>query len=195
MLLAVGAGAGAWAVAWSLGDEPAGPAPAEVVALRRPDRVTIVEVVDFHCEHCRQMHNVLDRLEDEFGDRVYRVCVSVPLPGQPRSRDAARAFVCACRQGREKEMARALFATWKPDARTCRSRADALGLSMPAYDACLADPAVDRELERQQAWVKAASPRGLPAVWIQDEFFQGVQPLEKLRAVVRRAERQRPSPR
>jgi uncharacterized membrane protein/protein-disulfide isomerase len=193
ILLAVSAGAGAWAVAWSLGDEPPGPAPAEVVLLRDPDRVTIVEVVDIHCEHCRQMHRILDRLEDELGDRVYRVCVSVPMPGHPEARDASRAFVCARRQGREKEMARALFSTWKPDARTCRSRADALGLSISAYDACLADPAVDGELDREQAWVKAASPRGLPAVWIQDEFFQGVVPLEQLRAAVVRAERQRPS--
>ena len=46
----------------------------------------------------------------------------------------------------------------------CEQIAASLGLSPPAFRACAADPATEERLDADVAWVRAASPGGLPVV-------------------------------
>jgi uncharacterized membrane protein/protein-disulfide isomerase len=167
--------------------EPA-PVPPEVSALWVPGKINVVEVADFQCPHCRKMHTVLSLFLDEEGDRVHCVRVAAPMPAHPQGRPASRAFLCAARQGRGDDMAEALFAVDGPAPEACERLAASLGLSMPAFRACVADSATDERLDADVSWVKRASPRGLPVIWVQDRMLYGEQPLDALREAARAAE-------
>jgi uncharacterized membrane protein/predicted DsbA family dithiol-disulfide isomerase len=177
------------AAAGSRASGPApGPVPPEVTALWIPGKVNVVEIADFACPHCRKMHAVLELFLDEERDRVHFARITAPLPGHPQARAASRAFLCAERQGRGDAMAAALYAAREPTPEWCEQLAAVLGLSLPEYRACLADPATDQRLDANVAWAQAASPRGLPVLWIQDQMFFGEQPINALREALRRAD-------
>jgi uncharacterized membrane protein/predicted DsbA family dithiol-disulfide isomerase len=160
------------------------PVPPPVRALWVPDRVNVVEITDFACPHCRKMHAVLARFTDEEADRVHLARVAAPMPGHPLARPAARAFLAAGRQGRGDDLAEALFTAPDLTPAGCDRLAEALGLSLPDFRAAVADPALDERLDADVAWVRAASPRGLPVIWVQDRMLVGEQSLAALRAAL-----------
>ena len=181
---------GAGLLLGSAGTSGAGPVPVppEVAALWVPGKINVVEVADFQCPHCRTMHAVLTLFLDEEGDRVHFVRVTAPLPAHAQARPASRAFLCAARQGRGDDMAEALFAAEGLTPEAYARLAGSLGLSMPAFGACVADPATDERLDADVAWVRRASPQGLPVIWVQDRMFYGEQPIDALRQAARAAE-------
>src|SRR5262249_43822533 len=143
---------------------------------------------DFACPHCRRMHPVMKQLVEAEGDRIHFVRLTAPMPAHAQARPASRAFLCACEQGKQSEMAEALFTASDLSPEQCERPAAGLGLSLPEYRTCVADPATDAQLDAVLAWVKEASPNGLPVVWVQDRTFIGPQSLEELRWAVRLAE-------
>jgi uncharacterized membrane protein/predicted DsbA family dithiol-disulfide isomerase len=167
---------------------PDGPVPPQVSALWIPGKVTLVEVADFECPHCRQAHVVLKHLLREEGDRVRLVQLTAPMRAHRNSRDAARAFLCAGQQGKGREMAEALFGVETPTPGVCEGLAESLGLSPPVFRTCVAAPETDARLDAETAWVKEASPEGLPVLWVQRRRLYGPQDLETLRLAVRAAE-------
>jgi uncharacterized membrane protein/predicted DsbA family dithiol-disulfide isomerase len=185
LALALGAALG-MAGDWS-SHRPNAPPP-EIKALWVPNQVTIVEIADFQCPHCRQMHSVLSRyLATEGGDRIRLVRIAAAMPRHPQARDAARAYLCAEAQGKGEDMAEALFGSDDLSPASCARIASALGLSMSPFRACVADPAIDRRLDADIAWLQKACPRGLPAIWVQDQLLSGVQSPAALAASVRAA--------
>jgi uncharacterized membrane protein/2-hydroxychromene-2-carboxylate isomerase len=162
--------------------------PAEVSSHWLPGKVNVVEVADFECPHCREMHTIVQRFLKKEGDRVHFVRLTAPLPKHPHARDASRAFLCAEQQGKGQEMGDALFAAKALDAVACRHIARELGLSIESYRACLVDPATDERLDATVAWLARVSPNGLPVLWVQDHVFFGVRRLEELEQAAREAE-------
>jgi uncharacterized membrane protein/protein-disulfide isomerase len=187
-VIAAGLGA-AFGTAGSHAGREDRPVPPEVSALWVHGKVNVVEVADFQCPHCRRMHAVLVRFLEEEGDHIHFVRLTAPMPAHEQARHASRAFLCACEQGKGDEMAEALFAAPDLAPRSCERVAASLGLSLPAFRACAAAPATDARLDADLAWVRAASPRGLPVVWVQGRMFFGEQPIEALRRAARAAER------
>jgi uncharacterized membrane protein/protein-disulfide isomerase len=164
------------------------PVPRQVRAFWVPDKVNVVEVTDFACPHCRRTHPVMKQLVEQEGDRIHFVRLTAPMPAHAQARPASRAFLSACEQGKQYEMAEALFTASDLSAEQCERTAAGLGLSLPEYRTCVADPATDARLDAVLAWVKEASPQGLPVIWVQDRTFFGPQSLEELRWAVRLAE-------
>jgi uncharacterized membrane protein/protein-disulfide isomerase len=191
-LLAAAAALGLGAVFGAAGSGVGGasqPPPPEVIALWVPGKVNVVEVADFACPHCRRMHAVLAKFLAEEGERVHFVRLTAPMPAHEQARPASRAFLCACEQGKGDEMAEAMFLAADLRPEWCERIAASLGLSVPAFRACVSAPETDARLDGDLAGVRAASPRGLPVVWVQDRMFFGIQPIEALRAAARAAER------
>lgn len=97
-----------------------GSASAAEPAVVRPDshrlstaadgRVTLVEFLDFECEGCRAMFPVMERLREQYRDRVGFVVRYFPLPGHFNAERAARAVEAAAAQGRFEQMYRRMFA-------------------------------------------------------------------------------------
>jgi len=161
-----------------------GQTPPELAALWLPGRVNVVEVADFQCPQCRRMHPVVMELVRTERERIQFVRITAPMPSHRQARDASRAFLCAQHQRKGDEMAEALFAAPTLEPEICERFAAALGLSVMPFRACVADPATDERLDEDVAWVRAATPNGLPAIWIQNRLFSGVQPLGALRQAV-----------
>jgi protein-disulfide isomerase/uncharacterized membrane protein len=170
------------------------PPPPEVTSLWVPGKINVVEVADFQCPHCRKMHAVLSLFVDEERDRVHFVQLTAPMPAHPQARPAARAFLCAAQQGEGDVMAEALFAARDLAPAACERLAASLGLSLPSFRACVADPATDQRLDADAAWVRAASPNGLPVIWVQEQMLYGEQPIDALRAAARAAEERAAGP-
>ena len=156
--------------------------PPEITALWVPDKVTIVEIADFQCPHCRHMHTVLSRFLREEGDRVHFVRITAPMPKHPQARHASRAFLCAQAQGKGDELAEALFEADDLTPQSCERLAASVGVSRKPFRACVAEPAIDRRLDADLAWIKNASPQGLPVIWVQAEMLSGIQSAAALRA-------------
>jgi uncharacterized membrane protein/protein-disulfide isomerase len=182
-LLALGSAAG---TAGAPGGEER-PVPPQVSAHWIPGKVTLVEVADFECPRCRQLHAVLLDLLREEGERVRLVRLTAPMPAHPHGRDAGCAFLCAEQQGKGPQMAESLFAVRTPTAGVCEGLAEALGLSLPAYRTCVLAPETDQRLDADLAWVREASPEGLPVLWVQQRRLYGPQELDTLRQAVRAA--------
>lgn len=168
-------------------EEQARRVPPQVRALWVPGKVNIVEIVDFQCEHCRHMHAIMERLlrEENKSGRIHFTFVVVPMPKHAQARDAARAYLCAAAQGKGKEMADELLTAPDLGLVACERMAESLSLSLSKFRACVASAETDRRLDDDLAWVKAASSRGLPVVWIQDRKYSGPQELATLRKAVR----------
>jgi uncharacterized membrane protein/predicted DsbA family dithiol-disulfide isomerase len=162
--------------------------PPEVKGHWIADKINVVEVADFQCPHCRRMHAVLMQFLSEQRDRVHYVRLTAPMASNRYARHASRAYLCAERQGKGDDMAEALFAAPRLVPATCEELAVTLGLSMEPFRACISDPAIERQLDEEVAWVDIASPHGLPVLWIQDEVVFGERPLEVLRETLRRIE-------
>ena len=188
--LAAGLSALAAAPLWAT-LKPAPQMPAAVRALQTAGAVRLVEITDFACPHCRVTHPAIG----EFLRRHPEVALTrfvAPLPAHADGRPPARAYLAAVRQGRGEALAELLFATDDRSSQHVRELATNAGLDLTRYDADVADPALDQELDATLAWVEAADTGGLPQLWLADLPLLGAQTLESLEGAWARL-RRRPS--
>jgi len=151
-------------------------------------KIAIVEVTDFDCPHCRVADAVLSKVLQEFPGPIHFVRLAAAMPAHANSRPAARAYLAATAQGKAEEMAGELFRSASCSCDDCRRIAESLCLDLRRYDADIADPATDAEIDATVSWAQSAG-RGLPLIWIQDHYFYGVPAASDLRGALRRAER------
>jgi uncharacterized membrane protein/predicted DsbA family dithiol-disulfide isomerase len=164
--------------------------PPEVRSFWVAGKVNIVEAVDFQCPECRKVHETVTRLCQEKGERIHLAQIAVALPSHPHSRLPARLFACACAQEKGKEMAQLLFAAPQLSPDACDRLAASIGLPAEAMHSCANARAAERQLDATIAWVRRASPQGVPVVWVGDKKLFGVQSLAALQEAVAQAERQ-----
>ncbi|MEI5103454.1 thioredoxin domain-containing protein [Streptomyces sp. PmtG] len=135
----------------------------------KKSELTVVEFLDFECEACGAMYPVVERLREEYGDRVTFVARYFPMPGHRNGELAARAAEAAARQGRFEEMYTKLFTTqrewgesqeWKEDV--FRGYARRMGLDMAAFDTALADPKTAGRVQTDQRDGLGIGARGTP---------------------------------
>lgn len=127
--------------------------------LTDPERseLTVVEFLDFECEGCGAMYPVVERLREEYKDRVTFVARYFPMPGHRNSQTAARAVEAAAQQGKFEQMYSKLFDTQKQwgeaqesKAATFRGYAKDLGLDMKKFDDAVNDPRTDKRIRTDQ---------------------------------------------
>src|SRR5215217_229924 len=98
--------------------------------------VTIVEFTDFECPSCARQHPILDRIANEFGDRVRLVVRDFPLSQHANARKAAEAAEAAREQGKYWEYAAVLFRNQSAlGVDKLRQYASELGLDRARFDA------------------------------------------------------------
>ncbi len=154
-----------------------------------PGGVTVVDFVDFECPFFRMSQTQLEPLREAHRDRLRVVRRQVPLRMHPHALDAARAACCAERLGSGEAMANALFSA-PVDQLTregCETIAQAVGLALDPYRACVADPETDARIESDRAEFKAAGGFALPTLWIDGRQLVGAQPRAALDQVIAEA--------
>jgi protein-disulfide isomerase/uncharacterized membrane protein len=167
---------GVWAIV-----QPAPPVPREIASLWVPGKINVVEFADFQCPFCRKLHPLMTELLGEYEGRVHFVRLNMPLSSHSQSRTAARGYCCAEEQDKGPAMADALFQSETLAPEACEKLAQALGLSLPAYQACVASSSTDARIDDEIERVHSAGLAGLPTVWIGDQVLVGLQPIDKLR--------------
>jgi uncharacterized membrane protein/protein-disulfide isomerase len=170
-------------LAWSVSELPP-PVPAEVMAHWRPGEVTVVVVTDFDCPSCQRADTVLKEVLARHPVRFVRI--PTPLPFNPESRPAARAYLAAVRQGKGEEMAAALYESRSRSPKRCRELASQLGLNMAEYDRAVDSQETEIELNTNVAWATKAGT-GVPLTWVQKQLLRGVPSAEALETALRRA--------
>lgn len=100
--------------------------------------VTIVEFTDFECSTCQQSQPVLEKLAEEYSDRVRLVVKDYPLEKHKNAFKAAEAAEAAREQGKYWEYAALLFANQKElGLEKLKEYASSVGLDRKKFDAGL----------------------------------------------------------
>ncbi|RLV56944.1 disulfide bond formation protein DsbA [Aeromicrobium phragmitis] len=139
--------------------------------------VTVVEFIDFECEVCRAFYPEVERLREQYGDRVAFALRYFPMPGHSNSVPAALAVEAAAQQDHLEEMYRMLLErqdAWGESgdvdrAPLFREYAAELGLDMAAYDAAVGDDATVLRVAADFETGRALGVDGTPTFFVDGE--------------------------
>ena len=140
------------------------------------EKAQLVEFLDFECEACRAAEPLVNKLKEEYGDRITFVHRYFPLPGHLNSGTAALAVEAAARQGQYEPMVAKLFETqpeWggKQDSQGAliRTYAEGLGLDLARFDQDVAAEDAKERIRRDLADGKTLGVTGTPTFFLNGE--------------------------
>jgi len=148
-------------------------------------KVTVVEFSDFECPFCAKFKDTIDQLNKEYPSEVKHVFRNNPLPFHKSARPAAKAGICSHKQGKFWAMRDQLFSNQKSmDDASIQKYAETVGLKMDAFNACMKDPQLDKQIDDDIAYAQSVGARGTPTSFINGTLFSGAQPYPALKQVV-----------
>ena len=146
--------------------------------------VKMVIFTDYQCPFCGRLDKTVQRLVRELPQLEVRI-KHLPLSFHKDAHLAARAAVCAGKQGRFAAMHKALFADQRrlkrPDL---LRRATTLGLRLTPFGACLDSPAAYKVVESNIKQARVAGARGTPNSFINGRKLIGAQPYKAVKLMV-----------
>ncbi len=149
--------------------------------------VQVEEFSSYACPHCREFHETrfVALLPAIAAGEVRVVFIPVPDIGWGAG-DAAKGALCAGEQGHFWTMTDVLF-DWQQrfltstfDTRRIRKGAEALGLDMAAFDACLKSDSVQLVLEQARQEFTRRGLTGTPSFFINGQKVQDYRELDAL---------------
>ena len=146
--------------------------------------VTLVEVADFGCVHCRDFHQTkADDLKERFVDAGLVRWVSVPYALSPATVPAANAAFCANEQGKYYEFSRALFNMEPASEAIIRSgfltAGEEAGLDIGSFTSCLEDGRYNNKVSTNQAAASSVGVNSTPSFFVNDQIIRGNVPIEE----------------
>lgn len=149
--------------------------------------VTVVEVSDFGCGHCRDFHEqtfpALTTAEIESGRVQW---VALPFALFDERLPAANASMCAAEQGAYFEYSDAMFANFGLSDNLSPAgfmrAAESVGLDMSAFEACVDDGRYINTIQSNRAAARQAGVTGTPIFFINGVSLGGALPLETFQA-------------
>jgi protein-disulfide isomerase len=161
---------------------------AEGVPFKGPKEapITIVEFSDFQCTYCKRVLPVLSEVLERYPDKVKLAFRDFPIHSiHPHAQKASEAAHCAGDQGKFWEYHDLLFAKQETIPQgNFADHAQALGLDMTAFQACLETGKHKDTVERNYADGVKAGVSGTPAFFINGRSLSGAQPLEAFKAII-----------
>lgn len=129
--------------------------------------VTIVELADFECPHCREAVGMLDGVMAAYPGKIRLVYKSYTLPFHLRGEPAAKAAFAAGIQGKFWEMEHLLFERQQhlEDAEIERY-AGMLKLDLPRWKADMESPAVKTRLANDHKLGEDLNLKGTPTIYV-----------------------------
>ena len=136
--------------------------------------VTIVEFTDFQCPSCAQTQPVLEKLVQEYGDRVKLVVRDFPLSQHANAFKAAEAAEAARAQGKYWEYTRVLFAQQSAlEVERLKHYAAKLGLDREEFDRALDGGRYAAQVERDLQDGRKLGVQSTPAVFLNGGRIEG----------------------
>lgn len=152
--------------------------------------VTIIEVSDYACVHCRNFNveGTSDAIESQFVDSGEVRWIVVPYSTNDATLPAAEASFCAADQDAFFEFHRAMFDLFgQEDAYTragILSAADAVGVDIASFEACMDSGENANNLQRNLAVVRSAGVRVTPSFFINGQLVEGNLPLSNFEQLI-----------
>jgi protein-disulfide isomerase len=143
--------------------------------------VTIVEFTDFQCPSCAQQHPVIERIVNEFGNRVRFVVRDFPLSQHAAAPKAAEAAEAAREQGKYWEYVAVLFRNQSAlEVNKLKQYATELGLDRARFDAALDSSKFAEKIERDVTDGQRLGVNGTPTFFINgkrvsDRSYEGLK--------------------
>ena len=137
-------------------------------------KVTVVEFFDYNCSFCKQSTAWVQNIVKTYPDDVRVVFKELPILERrsKTSRNAAKAALAAGKQGKYMEMHLALMDGTALSNKYITSEAVKLGLNLKKFNADMADPNLDEQLE-DAMYLASRIPglTGTPFFVINDKFL------------------------
>lgn len=143
--------------------------------------VTIIEVSDFGCSHCRDFHQqTLPFLEEMYISAGLVRWVSFPYALRPETIPAANASLCAEEQGAYFEFSEALFSQADQlrslTAEGFLEAATAVNLEMSQFQVCVNEARNEDKIEANMAAARRAGVSATPTFFINGRKLEGAHP-------------------
>ncbi|MFW6069215.1 MAG: DsbA family protein [Chloroflexota bacterium] len=146
--------------------------------------VTVVEISDYACIHCRNFNveGPADDLEAEYVETGQVRWVVLPYSSNSMTEPAAEAAFCVAEQGVFFEYQREMFARFGTDGAyssdSIRSAAETAGADLEAFDACLSNSANADLLQQNRTASLDAGVTATPTFFVNGEKVEGNAPQE-----------------
>jgi protein-disulfide isomerase len=148
-------------------------------------KVTIVEWSDFQCPFCSRVVPTMKELEQAYGDDLRIAFKHNALPMHNRAKAAAIAAEAAGKQGKFWEMHDKLFANAKElTDENFVKWAEEIGLDAAQFKKDLADPALAKKVDDNQAQGGKLGARGTPAFFVNGRYLSGAQPADAFKKLI-----------
>jgi len=161
-----------------------GPESAEVTEGRADAPVQVVEFADYQCPYCQRVNPDLNKLIQDYGDKVSIVYKDFPLPMHPHAEKAAEAARCAGQQGKFWEYHNALFQDKKLEKADLKQEATTLHLDSAKFDQCLDSAAEAANVKKDQDEGMKLGLSGTPSFFINGHFISGALDYSTLHQIV-----------
>ncbi len=152
-------------------------------------KVKIIVFSDFQCPYCKSFFSTITKLADEYKDKLALVYKDLPLDFHPQANNAALAANCAGEQGKFWEMAKLLYDNqdkWGQTEGTASFEEYAinLGINKQNFKQCLEEKKFASKISQDSQLAQNFGISGTPAVFVNDQFFNGAVSEEKLKSVI-----------
>jgi protein-disulfide isomerase len=191
----------ALAIAFTVNRASGDDVPAGVQTLVRDDshristaadgKVTVVEFLDFECEACGAAYPGVERLREEYGDRITYVVRYFPIASHPNAYNSAHAAEAAARQGKFEEMYVKLFDNQDAWGHQQQSQVDTfvqyaseLGLDVEKFRADLASADVAARVRADAADGERLGVRGTPTFFVNGALYEQNPTYEALKQTI-----------
>jgi protein-disulfide isomerase len=146
--------------------------------------VTMVEISDFGCSHCRNFHQeTASTLKQEFVDTGLVRWVVMPYALSSSTLPASNAALCANEQGKFFEFSDALFSVEPVEEALLRDSfiqvGQEIGLDSASFEQCLADGRYNNTISTNQQAASQAGVNSTPTFFVNDQIIRGNVPLEE----------------
>ncbi|MCA1635217.1 MAG: thioredoxin domain-containing protein [Acidobacteria bacterium] len=130
-------------------------------------KITLVEFTDFQCPACAQAHPVIERIAQEYGDRVRVVVRDYPLHQHEHAMKAAEAAEAARAQGKYWEYASLLFQNQTAlQVDKLKEYASRVGLDRGKFDAALDNGQFTAKVQRDVLEGQSVGVGGTPTLYL-----------------------------
>lgn len=143
--------------------------------------VQIILYNDFDCPYYKEVNDTINKVEQEFGDKVVIAFRHYPISIHSNAMPAALAAECAAEQGKFWEMHDQLLKDKEAnEVNAAQYKADAksLGLDREKFNKCLDEEKYKDAVYAQMDEGKSAGVQGTPSYFVNGGFIPGAVPFE-----------------
>lgn len=160
--------------------------PADAPTLGPADApITLVEFTDYQCPFCHRAQETVDKVLEQYKDKVRFVHRDFPLDNHPRAIFASRASRCAGEQKKYWEYHRDLLKnpTDFSDA-DLKDRASRQGLNTATFEECYRSGRYDDDIKEAMDSGASLGVTGTPAFFVNGRMLYGARPLSDFQEII-----------